>query len=125
MLKLLIVLPMLVIGMALLGASALVFLPLLALLPIVLAIGAVMFAFVFAHGNLRGCVPPGVRADRRRGSIGDRRHRSALLLAGGAAVFGFGLLFAHLLLPLLVVVGVVWLIRRAAKPPVARIIAHG
>jgi hypothetical protein len=125
MLKLLIVLPMLLLGMALLGAGALVFLPLIAVFPIVLAMGAVMFAFVFAMGivafvfRLIGALIVGAGA-LAVGGIG-----LAFVLAGGAAVLGITLVFAHLLLPLLVIAGIVWLIQRAEKPPSAPPIAHG
>jgi hypothetical protein len=125
MLKLLIVLPMLLLGMALLGAGALVFLPLIAVFPIVLAMGAVMFAFVFAMGifafvfRLIGALVVGAGA-LAVGAIG-----LAFVLAGGAAVLGITLVFAHLLLPLLVIVGIVRLIQRAGKPSYAPPIAHG
>ncbi len=125
MLKLLIVLPMLVIGMALLGASALVFLPLLAVLPIVLAIGAVMFAFVFAMGIFAVAFRLVCALIVGAGALAIGGIGLAFVLAGGAAVIGFGLLFAHLLLPLLVIAGIVWLIRRTAKPPATPHIAHG
>jgi len=125
MLKLLIVLPMVLIGMALLGVGALVFVPLLAVLPVVLAVGAVMFAFVFAMGlfafvlRLVCALVVGVGA-LAVGGIG-----LGLVLAGGAVVVGVSLLFAHLLLPILFIVGIVWLIHRAGKPPAGPPIAHG
>lgn len=127
MLKLLIVMPMVLIGMALLGVGALVFLPLLAVLPIVLVFGAVMFAFVFAMGifafvfRLICAIFVGVGA-LAIGGIG-----LGLFFAGGAVVLGVGLVFAHLLLPILVIAGIVWLIHRAGRPqpPAGPPIAHG
>jgi hypothetical protein len=125
MLKLFIVLPMLVIGMALLGAGALVFLPLLAVFPIVLAFGALMFAFVFALGmfaflfRLICALVIGV------GALAVGGIALAFVVAGGAAVVGISLVFAHLLMPLLLIGGIVWLIHRAGKPPAAPPIAHG
>ena len=129
MFKLLIVLPMLLIGMTLLGAGALLFLPLLAVFPTMLAVGAVMFAFVFAMSifafvlRLVCALIVGVGA-LAIGGVG-----LAFLLAGGAAVVGISLLFAHLLLPLLIVGGIVWLMHRAARLPATAPsiapIAHG
>ena len=125
MLKLLIVSPALLTGMALLGAGALLFLPLLAVLPIVLAVGAVMFACVFAMGifafvlRLICALFVGVGA-LAVGGIG-----LGLVFAGGAVVLGVSLVFAHLLLPLLVIAGIVRLIHRAGKPSAAPPIAHG
>jgi hypothetical protein len=46
-------------------------------------------------------------------------------LAGGAVVIGFALILAHVLLPILVIAGIVWLIHRSGKPPAAPPIAHG
>jgi hypothetical protein len=125
MLKLLIVLPMLVIGAALLGAGALALLPLLALLPVLLAAGAVVFAFVFAIGLLSFVLRlvfalfVGVGA-LALGGIG-----LFAMLAGGAVMLVFGLLFAHLLLPILVIAGIVWLVHRAGRPAANPPIAHG
>ena len=125
MLKLLIALPMVLVGMALLGTGALLFVPLLAVLPVVLAVGAVMFAFVFAIGifafvlRLVCALFVGVGA-LAIGGIG-----LGLFVAGGAVVVGVGLLFAHLLLPILVIAGIIWLIHRAGKPPARPPIAHG
>lgn len=116
MLKLLIVLPMVLVGMMLLGVGALVFVPLLAVLPVILAVGAVMFAFMFAMGifafvlRLVCALFVGVGA-LAIGGIG-----LGLFLASGAIFVGVSLLFAHLLLPILVIAGIVWLIHRAGKP---------
>lgn len=120
MLKLLILLPMLLFGSILLGIGALLLLPLLALLPGLIAVGAGVFAVVLTFAvlwlvlRLIGAILIGVV-----GVVG-----FAMLLAAGAIMLALGAVLAHLLLPLLFVFGLIWLIRRGAKPAPSAI-AHG
>lgn len=125
MLKLLILLPMLLFGSILLGSmmfgiGALLLLPLLALLPGLIAVGAGVFAVVLTFAvlwlvlRLIGAILIGVV-----GVVG-----FAMLLAASAIMLALGAVLAHLLLPLLFVFGLIWLIRRGAKPAPSAI-AHG
>lgn len=125
MLKLLILPPMLLFGSILLGSmmfgiGALLLLPLLALLPGLIAVGAGVFAVVLTFAvlwlvlRLIGAILIGVV-----GVVG-----FAMLLAAGAIMLALGAVLAHLLLPLLFVFGLIWLIRRGAKPAPSAI-AHG
>jgi len=113
MLKLLILFPLLLAG----GALALgLVLPLFALLPLVLAIGAgvVAIGLIFAVFGLvlRVFLAVVVGAGALfAGALG-----FGFLLAGGAAVLAIGFALAHLLLPLLLIAGLIWLIRRHSHP---------
>jgi len=112
MLKLLLLFPIMLVG----GAVALgIALPLLAFLPIVLALGAVVLVFSLFGLFLRllaGLVMgAGVLF---AGAIG-----FGFLFAGGAVVLALGFALAHLFLPLLLIVGLVWLIRRGSRPAAA------
>ena len=121
MLKLLIVLPMVFVGMLLLGAGTLVFVPLLALLPVLLAVGALVFVIGIFGFLLRLMFALFVGAGAVvLGGIG-----LVAAFAGGAVMLVFGVLFAHLLIPLLVIAGIVWLIHRAGRHSAAPPIAHG
>ena len=117
MLKLLILLPMLLFGSILLGIGALLLLPLLALLPGLIAVGAGVFAVVLTFAvlwlvlRLIGAILIGAILIGVVGVVG-----FAMLLAGGAIMLALGAVLAHLLLPLLFVFGLIWLIRRGAKP---------
>ncbi len=124
MLKLLIVLPMVLVGMALLGAGALAFLPLLAIVPMVLAAGAVLFALGVVVGLFAFILRLVCALFIGVGAIAIGGIGLFAMFAVGAVVLVFGVLFAHLLMPLLVVAGIVWLIHRAGRPPANRPIAH-
>jgi hypothetical protein len=122
MLKLLIVFPFLLVG----GAVALgLVVPLLALLPVALAIGAGFFALFAVIGIL------GVLARLFAGLvIGIGGLFAAMLgfgflFAGGALVLALGFALAHLLLPLLVIALIVWLVRRSSRPTPALPAPHG
>jgi hypothetical protein len=125
MLKLLIVLPMVLVGMMLLGAGALIFVPLLAMLPVLLAAGAAIFALVFVIGLLAFLLRLICALFIGVGAIAIGGIGLFAMLAGGAVMLVFGVLFAHLLIPLLVIAGIVWLIHRAGRTPVHPPIAHG
>src|SRR5882724_9133225 len=119
MLKLLLVLPLLLLGSILAGLGGLVLLPLLALLPGLIAIGAGIFTVVLTLGilvlmlRLFGAILIGV------GGLAIGVAGFALLLAGGAIALVLGVVLAHLLLPLLLVCGLIWFIRHSARatPP--------
>ena len=113
MLKLLILFPLMLIGgMFALGAV----LPLLALLPLALAVGAVVLAFVIVF-SIFGLVLrlfAGLLIGASvlfTGALG-----FGLLFAGGAIFLAVGAALAHLLVPVLLIVGLIWLIRRASRP---------
>ena len=114
MLKLLILFPLILFA-GFIGCA--LFVPLLALVPLLLVIGfaialpllilRLLFAVFFGLGHL---------------FVG--------LLGAAALVMGLGLFVivgvigAHLLLPVLLLVGLVWLIRRAARPAPLRLEHH-
>ena len=117
MLKLLLVFPALIFGSILFGVAALAFVPLLAVLPIVLAVGACVLAFSLVIGILRlvgallfgGLIIAGVG--------------TAAVVGGGLVAVVLGIALFHLLLPILFIVGLVWLIHRASRPKPAQL-AH-
>ena len=116
MLKLLILFPLLLVGgMFALGAVV----PLLALLPLALAAGAAVLAFVvvFSILGLLLRVLAGLLIGAGvlvTGALG-----FGLLFAGGAVFLAVGAAVAHLLVPVLLIVGLIWLVRRASRPPPA------
>lgn len=126
MFKLLFVLPMLLIGSIVLGLGGFLLLPLLVIVPGLIAVGAGVFAVVLTVGvlvlilRLLGAIVIGV-GGLMVGAVG-----FALLFAGGAVVLALGVALAHLLLPLLLVCGMIWLIRRNSRrtPPPLQI-SHG
>ena len=117
MFKLLLLFPLMLVG----GALVLAGVPLLlALLPLALAIGAGVFAIVLVFAVLGlffrlfaglligvgGLLVVGLGA--------------GFFLAGGLALFALGYAVMHLLLPVLLILGLIWLIKRAshaAAPP--------
>jgi len=124
MLKALFVLPMLVFGSMLLGFGALLLLPLLAFLPVLLAIGAVVFAVGLTVGIfslvLRLCAAIFVGV----GGLLLFGLGFGALFFGGVVALALGVALVHLLLPVLLVVGLIWLIRRSTHPAPARL-SHG
>lgn len=125
MLKLLLVMPMLLVGVVLLAAGSLAFLPLLALLPVVLAAGVAVFAFVFALGLLGFLVRLVCALFVGLGALALGGIGLFAMLAGGAVLLAFGVLLTHLLLPILLIAGIVWLVHRAGRGAPPRAIAHG
>jgi hypothetical protein len=112
MLKLLILLPLMLVG----GALALgLVLPMLALLPIALALGAGVLAFMLAFAALGLCVRliAGILVGAGVLFIGALGFGA--LFVGGAAVLIVGFALAHLLLPVLLILGVICLIRSALR----------
>ena len=109
MLKLLLVFPALIFGSILLGVGALVFLPMLALLPIILAVGACVLALSLTAGiflfifRLFGALLIGI------GGLMIVGVGAVALFAGGVATLIVGVAVFHLLLPILFVVGLIWL----------------
>jgi hypothetical protein len=106
MLKFLILLPLICIAASIGGA---LLLPLLALAPLLIALALaivlpvlilrVVIGLVFGLGGLVF------------GLVG-----VALALAAAAVALAFGIVLIHLALPVLFVVGLIWLIRRASRP---------
>lgn len=117
MLRLFLLLPLLLLAPFLIGLFGFVLLPALVLLPLMFAFGAVAVAFMLAFGilsltfRLIGVLVFGL-GGLAIGLLGG----FVLLVAGGAAVVAIGLALAHLLVPLLILFGLIWLIRRASKP---------
>jgi hypothetical protein len=119
MFKLLFVLPVLLAGFVALCVGGLVLLPLLALLPVLLAVCAGVFAVVLVV-RIMAAIIMGI-GGVMVGVIG-----FAFMLAAGAVVLALGVALMHLLLPLLFVAGLIWLIRRSAKAaPAPLLIGHG
>jgi hypothetical protein len=119
MLKLLLVFPVLIFGSILLGVGALVFLPMLALLPIILAVGACVLALSLTAGILLFVV-------RLFGALMIAGLGMAMLFAGSFVALLLGVAAFHLLLPILFIAGLVWLIHRAShpKPPQLAQLTH-
>jgi hypothetical protein len=121
MLKLLFVFPALIFGSILLGVGALVFLPMLALLPIVLAVGACVLALSLTAGilvfvmRLIGALMIGI------GGLMIAGVGAVALFAGGFVALLLGVAAFHLLLPILFIAGLVWLIHRASHPKVPQL----
>ena len=121
MLKLLLVFPVLIFGSILLGVGALVFLPMLALLPVILAAGACVLALSLTAGiflfvfRLFGALLVGI------GGLIIAGVGTVALFAGGFAALVLGVAAFHLLLPILFIVGLVWLIHRASHPKPAQL----
>ncbi|HET7779650.1 MAG TPA: hypothetical protein VFL07_13930 [Rudaea sp.] len=113
MFKLLLVFPLMLVA----GTLALAGVPLLlALLPIALAVGAGIFAIVLVVAvlglffRLFAGLLIGV------GGLLVVGAGLGFMVFGGVALFAFGFAVAHLLLPILLIVGLVWLIKRASQP---------
>jgi hypothetical protein len=117
MLKLMFVLPMLVFGAMLCGLGAVLFVPLLALLPVLLVVGACMAAVGIFALVLRLCAAVFVGL----GGLLIAGLGLFFVVGGGIAALALGFALAHLLLPVLIVVGLIWLIQRSARPAPARI----
>jgi len=121
MLKILFVLPMLVFGAMLFGLGAALFVPLLALLPVLLAVGACVAAAGLAIGLfaivLRLCAAIFVGL----GGLLLAGFCLFFVMGGGFVALALGFTAAHLLLPVLIVVGLIWLIQRASRPAPSRI----
>lgn len=126
MFKLLLVFPALIFGSILLGVGALVFLPMLALLPLILTVGACVLAFSLTAGiflfvfRLFGALLIGI------GGLMIAGVGAITLFAGGFAALLVGVAVFHLFLPILFIVGLVWLIHRAShpKPPQLAQLTH-
>lgn len=113
MFKLLFVFPlMLVAGVLLLAGLPLLF----ALLPVLLAVGAGIFAIVvvFAVIGLLFRVFAGLLVGV--GGLLVIGLGLGFTVASGIALLALGFAVAHLLLPVLLIVGLVWLIKRASHP---------
>ena len=122
MLKLLFVLPLLLVTSALVFAGML---PFLAFLPIMLAVGAGIFALMLAFAVLGLVLRLFAALFVGAGGLLVGALGFGLLFAGGFAVLALGFAFMHLLFPLLVIAGLIWLIRHAshrapALPPTSR-----
>ncbi len=115
-LKLLLILSLLVFAPLMVGIAGMLLVPMLAVLPVLFAVGMVIFAISLTFGVLMLVL-------RLLGALfigfgGLLVGMLALLcfLAGGAVLLALGLALSHLLLPLLVLAGLIWLIQRASKP---------
>ena len=123
MFKLLLLFPlMLVAGTLVLAGVPLLF----ALLPVVLAVGAGIFAImlVFAVLGLFFRLFAGLLIGV--GGLLVVGLGLGFAVFGGVALFALGFAVAHLLLPILLIIGLVWLIKRASQPapPAALPAAH-
>jgi hypothetical protein len=111
--KLLLVFPLMLVAGTLVVAGVPL---LLAFLPVALAVGAGVFAIVlvFAVLGLLFRVFAGlliVGGGLLVASLG-----LGFAVAGGLALFALGFAMLHLLLPVLLIVGLIWLIKRASHP---------
>jgi len=114
MLKLVFVLPMLVFGAMLFGLGAALFVPLLVLGACIAAVGLAVGVFAVV---LRLCAAVFVGL----GGLLIVGLGFGVLFAMGGGLVALGFALAHLLLPLLIIVGLVWLIQRASRPAPTRI----
>lgn len=113
MLKLLIGLPLLLVAFAMTLGIAL---PLLALLPALLALGGVVFAVVIVFGALGLVLRLVAAIVVGAGGLLVVALGLGFVFAGGVVVLALGSILVHLLLPLLIIAGLIWLIRRASRP---------
>ena len=120
MFKFLIAMPLLFAGFIALSVGGLILLPLLALLPGLFAV-ALALAMVVFFVRIAAAILVGV------GGLVVGVFGFAFLLAGGAIVLALGIALIHMLLPLLLIFGLIWLIRRSARtaPPPPTQISHG
>jgi len=113
MLKLLILLPLMLVG----GALALgVVLPLVALLPVLFAFGAAVLALVIAFSILGLVFRVFAGLLLGAGGLLVVGLGFGAFVAGGTVLLALGFALAHLFLPLLVVLACIWVIRRSARP---------
>jgi hypothetical protein len=113
MLKLLIGLPLLLIAGALAFGLAL---PLLALLPVLFALGGVVLAVVVVFGALGLVLRLVAAIVVGAGGLLVLALGLGFFFAGGVVLLALGSILAHLLLPLLIIGGLIWLIRRTSRP---------
>ncbi|HEX6832469.1 MAG TPA: hypothetical protein VF132_02955 [Rudaea sp.] len=100
-------------------------LPLLAVLPIVLAVGAGVFAIGLVAALIGLAVRIVAAVAVGIGGIAFGLIGLVLLVAGGGVVLAIGIAAVHLLLPLFVIAAIVWLIAHFARPqPPAAQIPH-
>ena len=124
MFKLLLIFPALIVGSVLLGVGAIAIVPIVALLPFILAIGASFLAFSLAasvlvlFARIVGALIIGV------GGLMVAGVGTVALFAGGFVALLLGFALFHLALPVLFVVALVWLIHRASRPKSAQLV-HG
>lgn len=118
MLKLLILMPLMLLPLMLVGgALALgVALPLLALLPVLFAVGAGVLALVITFSILGLVLRVFAGLLLGAGGLVVVALGFGAFLAGGAVFLALGFALAHLLLPVLVVLACIWIIRRSARP---------
>ena len=121
MLKAIFVLPMLVFGAMLFGLGAVLFVPLLALLPVLLAVGACVAAVGLAVGLFALVLRLCAAVFFGLGGLLVVGLGLFFLMGGGFVALALGFTLAHLLLPVLIIVGLIWLIQRAARPAPSRI----
>ena len=90
-------------------------LPLLALLPVLLAVGAGVVAVGLVFAVLGLCLRLVAGLAIGAGMLFAGAMGFGFLLAGGAAVLAVGFALTHLLVPLLLIAGLIWLIRRSYR----------
>lgn len=113
MLKILFIFPLLFVAGAVVFASLI---PLLALLPVVLAVGAGLFAIVLTFAVLGLVLRLAAALVIGAGGLLFVALGFGVLFAGGAAFVAMAAALSHLIVPILLIVGLVWLIRRASQP---------
>jgi hypothetical protein len=113
MLKCLILFPLMMLGAVLAMGLAL---PLLAVFPVLLAAGTVILPIVLAFSLIWLCLRLFAGLIVGIGAVLLCALGFGALFAGGAVILALGVAMTHLLLPLLVILGIVWLIQRAARP---------
>ena len=113
MLKLLFVFPLLLVSGVLVFAGML---PFLAFLPVLLAVGAGLFAVTLALAVLGLVLRVFAALFVGAGGLLVVALGFGFVFAGGVALLALGFALMHLLLPLLFIVGLIWLIRRASQP---------
>jgi hypothetical protein len=120
MFKLLILFPLFLLA----AVAGMALLPLLFVLPALLIAGGVGLALVLGLAMLGLAFR--LVAWLLIGAVGLAVGAAGLglLVAGGAIALALSVAIAHLLLPILLVVGLIWLIRRASKPAAPLQITH-
>lgn len=124
MIKALFLFPVMVFALVFCLIGGAFLLPALALLPVIAAIGIAGLAFTLVFGIFGVLLRVFAAITIGIGGLVFGAMGLILLLAGGVAILAVGALAIHLLLPILIIAGIVWLIHHFAKPAAPLQIEH-
>lgn len=124
MIKALFLFPVMVFALVFCLIGGAFLLPALALLPVIAAIGIAGLAFTLVFGIFGVLLRVFAAITVGIGGLVFGAMGLILALAGGVAILAVGALAIHLLLPILIIAGIVWLIHHFAKPAAPLQIEH-